>query len=528
MAALPPHLQQLASTVLAHAQQQLHGSRQHAPRAPPPQPLQPPGEQRGEHTSREDAPAPAPATPAVPAAPFGGSAACDGATAAGAGPAGAGSPGGSSFRYEPAAAGAPADEQPRVKVEACTAEAASPLHAGALELPTSLGTPRPAGEGDAADVKDAAAQLGPKQPRAAPLSNGGGTSGGGAAPQRAPMRAGWGHKGVCQVDGCFCDLSTLREYHQRYKICEYHLKVTAIMRDDKPQRFCQQCGRFHSVDEFDGAKRSCRNRLLKHNARRRKRDPVTGTPLGPAANGAAGGSGARKRRAGSSEGDSEEDEAARRAWGRGRGGGEEGSPGAGGEGEDNGGSGGGGGGGAWGLDMLALVANEGNGLGAAGAPAARAGDPAAPNGGTRAMIAAAAAAAASGGGVESDALQAMLASMLGRPGGAAMVAAAVGQLSAPEAGAEAGGCRGGPDATPAIGGGGGEAEANAAAAFAAAGSVRQDGAPLASLGGGAPAPQADPAHPNQASSSETKQEVPSATPAEEGTPTSSGLSGKAP
>lgn len=32
----------------------------------------------------------------------------------------------------------------------------------------------------------------------------------------------------------------LRDYHQRYKICEYHLKVPSIMRDDKPQRFCQQ------------------------------------------------------------------------------------------------------------------------------------------------------------------------------------------------------------------------------------------------------------------------------------------------
>jgi hypothetical protein len=32
-------------------------------------------------------------------------------------------------------------------------------------------------------------------------------------------------KGVCQVEGCNADLRGLRDYHLRYKICEYHLKV---------------------------------------------------------------------------------------------------------------------------------------------------------------------------------------------------------------------------------------------------------------------------------------------------------------
>jgi hypothetical protein len=32
-------------------------------------------------------------------------------------------------------------------------------------------------------------------------------------------------KGVCQVEGCYADLKGLRDYHLRYKICEYHLKV---------------------------------------------------------------------------------------------------------------------------------------------------------------------------------------------------------------------------------------------------------------------------------------------------------------
>lgn len=30
---------------------------------------------------------------------------------------------------------------------------------------------------------------------------------------------------VCQVNGCGADLSRLKEYHQRYKICAHHLKV---------------------------------------------------------------------------------------------------------------------------------------------------------------------------------------------------------------------------------------------------------------------------------------------------------------
>ena len=38
------------------------------------------------------------------------------------------------------------------------------------------------------------------------------------------------------------------------------------------QRFCQQCGRFHHLVEFDGEKRSCRARLQRHNARRRKKE----------------------------------------------------------------------------------------------------------------------------------------------------------------------------------------------------------------------------------------------------------------
>ncbi|KAK9819901.1 hypothetical protein WJX72_003783 [[Myrmecia] bisecta] len=76
---------------------------------------------------------------------------------------------------------------------------------------------------------------------------------------------------TCQVEGCMADLTALKEYHQRYKICEVHLKVPSIVRERRSQRFCQQCGRFHDLGEFDADKRSCRARLQRHNARRRKK-----------------------------------------------------------------------------------------------------------------------------------------------------------------------------------------------------------------------------------------------------------------
>jgi hypothetical protein len=42
--------------------------------------------------------------------------------------------------------------------------------------------------------------------------------------------------------------------------CAASLQVSSIVRDGKPQRFCQQCGRFHLLTDFDGNKRSCRAR----------------------------------------------------------------------------------------------------------------------------------------------------------------------------------------------------------------------------------------------------------------------------
>ena len=72
------------------------------------------------------------------------------------------------------------------------------------------------------------------------------------------------------MDGCKADLSTMRDYNYRYRICEQHLKALLVEHKGTQQRFCQQCGKFHAIDKFDGSKRSCRARLSKHNARRRR------------------------------------------------------------------------------------------------------------------------------------------------------------------------------------------------------------------------------------------------------------------
>ena len=58
-----------------------------------------------------------------------------------------------------------------------------------------------------------------------------------------------------QVEGCDRDLAGAKEYYQRYRICEEHLKLSSLIKDNMLQRFCQQCGRFHILADFDGDKR---------------------------------------------------------------------------------------------------------------------------------------------------------------------------------------------------------------------------------------------------------------------------------
>ncbi|CAL0325282.1 unnamed protein product [Lupinus luteus] len=81
------------------------------------------------------------------------------------------------------------------------------------------------------------------------------------------------HTVTCLVDGCNSDLSNCRDYHRRHKVCELHSKTPQVTIGGQKQRFCQQCSRFHSLEEFDEGKRSCRKRLDGHNRRRRKPQP---------------------------------------------------------------------------------------------------------------------------------------------------------------------------------------------------------------------------------------------------------------
>ncbi|CBI37021.3 unnamed protein product, partial [Vitis vinifera] len=80
-------------------------------------------------------------------------------------------------------------------------------------------------------------------------------------------------RAVCQVEDCGADLSKAKDYHRRHKVCEMHSKAGCALVGNDMQRFCQQCSRFHVLQEFDEGKRSCRRRLAGHNKRRRKTHP---------------------------------------------------------------------------------------------------------------------------------------------------------------------------------------------------------------------------------------------------------------
>lgn len=47
----------------------------------------------------------------------------------------------------------------------------------------------------------------------------------------------------CQVDNCGADLSKVKDYHRRHKVCEIHSKATTALVGGIMQRFCQQCSR---------------------------------------------------------------------------------------------------------------------------------------------------------------------------------------------------------------------------------------------------------------------------------------------
>lgn len=72
----------------------------------------------------------------------------------------------------------------------------------------------------------------------------------------------------CQV--CQSSLSNERPYYQRYRICPGCSTKDKQDDDGIVKRFCQQCGKFQAISLFDGSMRTCRERLDRHAARRRK------------------------------------------------------------------------------------------------------------------------------------------------------------------------------------------------------------------------------------------------------------------
>ncbi|TXG63219.1 hypothetical protein EZV62_010213 [Acer yangbiense] len=95
----------------------------------------------------------------------------------------------------------------------------------------------------------------------------------GTSGKKTKFGGGTSNRAICQVEDCGSDLSNAKDYHRRHKVCEMHSKASRALVGNVMQRFCQQCSRFHVLQEFDEGKRSCRRRLAGHNKRRRKTNP---------------------------------------------------------------------------------------------------------------------------------------------------------------------------------------------------------------------------------------------------------------
>ncbi|KAL5701518.1 Squamosa promoter-binding-like protein [Ranunculus cassubicifolius] len=75
----------------------------------------------------------------------------------------------------------------------------------------------------------------------------------------------------CQVPGCEVDISELKGYHKRHRVCLKCATSVSVLLDGEYKRYCQQCGKFHLLPDFDEGKRSCRRKLERHNKRRRRK-----------------------------------------------------------------------------------------------------------------------------------------------------------------------------------------------------------------------------------------------------------------
>jgi hypothetical protein len=60
---------------------------------------------------------------------------------------------------------------------------------------------------------------------------------------------------LLQVDDCHTVLSSSKAYYQRHRVCAAHLAAMSAKVDGVDSRFCQQCGKFQPLTEFDQDKR---------------------------------------------------------------------------------------------------------------------------------------------------------------------------------------------------------------------------------------------------------------------------------
>ncbi len=58
---------------------------------------------------------------------------------------------------------------------------------------------------------------------------------------------------ACGVEGCASQLVTKR--HVRARLCAAHIQCPAVLRGGVPQRWCQNCRRFHAPEAFSGSQR---------------------------------------------------------------------------------------------------------------------------------------------------------------------------------------------------------------------------------------------------------------------------------
>eukprot|EP00775_Hariotina_reticulata_P011954 gene11954-12097_t len=80
-----------------------------------------------------------------------------------------------------------------------------------------------------------------------------------------------------QVAGCVADMEAEKGYNQKKRCCAAHMRADAVMKRDtgnKLFRYCFQCGKLESLSRFDGAHRSCRDRLVKRKERQAALKPA--------------------------------------------------------------------------------------------------------------------------------------------------------------------------------------------------------------------------------------------------------------